>query len=578
MDSRLLASQSHPNVVMAWISGCRGRFARMAVSLDLRKPLVSKLFINGRLQVVEYESLPTIFFECGKYGHVKDVCPVVNNANAVDTTIFVPPVIDTPSMTNESFGSWMKSRFNPIFEDETAEEMADCPTTIAVESHSEPAAPGLPLPAATDTRGKGKVPVSSNPVKHRSPTSVRKPLVVQRPYDASSFKSGPSPSRRNSSLSNTRFTSFPRPPTRLNKSNHSAVVVSESDDPVILTDSSTPMRVRDSSVAPLVPNTLLGAVKPPNLVEGHVQSLVQPVIVAESQNAPSLRPLERRNSNFHINLEHELQLELENLLDQEELIWRQKSRIDWISQGDRNTSYLHRKAKQRKIRNCIVSLQLPDGSWCDDEQILRTQAASFFRSLFSDPEVSSGSYRFGLLSVHAPTLYGFPCCVATLTFDDLLRHDRQWDVDRLSALLLPDAIPFVIGIPPPSVNATDALSWNLTPTVARSSDVDRVLVQSDCSHATKLLITALQPGHGILQQDHDLSLVRTIVLLCQDDWHVDFQWIPRELNMVADCLAKLSSPSQFNLLVTTVIPEQVRSLFDRDREGPPYIRHSRGVT
>ncbi|KAK8986541.1 hypothetical protein V6N11_010097 [Hibiscus sabdariffa] len=114
--------------------------------------------------------------------------------------------------------------------------------------------------------------------------------------------------------------------------------------------------------------------------------------------------------------------------------------------------------------------------------------------------------------------------------------------------------------------------------VARSSGVDRILVQSDCSHATKLLITALQPGHGVLQHDHELPLVRAIVLLCQDDWQVDFQWIPRELNMVADCLAKLSSPSQFNLLVSTVIPAQVRPLLDRDREGPPYLRNSRGVT
>ncbi|KAK8661906.1 hypothetical protein V6N13_091494 [Hibiscus sabdariffa] len=248
---------------------------------------------------------------------VEDVCPVGNNANAVDTTTSVPPVIDTPPMTNEAFGPWMKverrqrrvvrketntkhdgsdfvvakSCFNPIFEDETADELADRPTTVAVETRSEPDTPGLPLPAATDSRGKGKVSVSSTTVKHRSPTSVRKPLVVQRPYAVSSSKSGPSPSRRNSSLSNTRFTPFPWPPTRLNKGNHSAVVVSESDDPVILTGSSTPLRVQDSSVAPLAPNTLLGVVKPPNLVEGHVQSLVQPVIATESQNAPSLSAL-----------------------------------------------------------------------------------------------------------------------------------------------------------------------------------------------------------------------------------------------------------------------------------------------
>ncbi|KAL4362829.1 hypothetical protein GQ457_04G015580 [Hibiscus cannabinus] len=669
------ASQSHPNRVMAWIrlpglpvtlyqrsiitaigecigpvikidyqteSGCRGRFARMAVSLDLRKPLVSKLFINGRLQVVEYESLPTICFECGKYGHVKDVCPVGNNAKAVDTTISVPPVIDTPPMTNEAFGLWMKverrqrrvvrneintkhdgsdfvvskSRFNPIFEDETVDELTDRPTTVAFESHSKPDTPGLSLPAATDSRGKGKVPVSSTTAKNHSPTSVRKPLVVQRPYAASSSKSGPLPSRRNSSLSNTRFTPFPRPPTRLNKGNHSAVVVSESDDPVILSDSATSLRVRDPSVDPLVPNTLIGAVKPPNLVEGHVQSLVQPIIVAESHNAPSMPALP--NSNFLVNLEHELQLELENLLDQEELIWRQMSRIDWISQGDRNTSYFHRKAKQRKIRNHIVSLQLPDGTWCDDEQVLRTQAASFFWSLFSDPDVSSGSYSISDCFPPMPRPYMDSLAVVPLPQEvrdalcsmaplkapgpDGLHaefYQKHWHIvgnDIYRAIRL----VFEVG--------------NLEP------DLHRTTMVSVAARAPRVSIVShlqwLPPAPGCVSLNTDASLSPTtgvgmiggVLRDSSGAWITGFQkcvgiffvlqaelWsvliglqvarssgvdriLVQELNMVADCLAKLSSPSQFNLLVSTVIPAQVQPLLDRDREGPPYIRHSRGVT
>ncbi|KAK8981728.1 hypothetical protein V6N11_028133 [Hibiscus sabdariffa] len=247
-----------------------------------------------------------------------DVCPVVTNATGADPTTSIPPVIATPSMTDEPFGPWMKverrqrrvirkdanakqddsgfvvakSRFNPIFEDETIEEPAAHPTLIPDDSRSGSAALGLPLPTAVDPRGKGKVPVTSNPVKHHSPTSVRKLLVVQRPYATSSSKSGPSPSRRNSSLCNTRFTLFPRPPTRLNKSNHSAVVVSESDDPVILTDDSIPAMVRDSSDAPIVPNTLLGAVKPPNLEGGHLQSLSSSNVATVSRNAysPSALP------------------------------------------------------------------------------------------------------------------------------------------------------------------------------------------------------------------------------------------------------------------------------------------------
>ncbi|KAK8569691.1 hypothetical protein V6N13_046738 [Hibiscus sabdariffa] len=435
-----------------------------------------------------------------------DVCPVVTNATGADPTTSIPPVIATPSMTDEPFGPWMKverrqrrvirkdanakqddsgfvvakSRFNPIFEDETIEEPAAHPTLIPDDSRSGSAALGLPLPTAVDPRGKGKVPVTSNPVKHHSPTSVRKLLVVQRPYATSSSKSGPSPSRRNSSLCNTRFTLFPRPPTRLNKSNHSAVVVSESDDPVILTDDSIPAMVRDSSDAPIVPNTLLGAVKPPNLEGGHLQSLSSSNVATVSRNAysPSALPqdqqylrdhrptllglVEPRISGARVDLmisalgfPRSYRIEASGFSGSVYMLslvyaspsmsrrkvgnsytlrrpklfpyfsgwcshpdWQRMVQDNWTTSsslsctissftsavdvwnktvfgyiGTKKRSIMARlRAKQWKIRNHIDSLQLPNGSWCDDEQILGIQAAGFFRTLYSDPEVSSGSY------------------------------------------------------------------------------------------------------------------------------------------------------------------------------------------
>ncbi|KAK8981714.1 hypothetical protein V6N11_028121 [Hibiscus sabdariffa] len=107
--------------------------------------------------------------------------------------------------------------------------------------------------------------------------------------------------------------------------------------------------------------------------------------------------------------------------------------------------------------------------------------------------------------------------------------------------------------------------------VARSSGVARLIVQSDSSHAIKLLLDSST-------NDHSMLLVRAIGILRQGSLHVDFQWIPREMNMVADCLSKLLPPPQFCLLVTSDIPEAAKSLLDRDREGPPYSRSSCGVT
>ncbi|KAK8997026.1 hypothetical protein V6N11_020518 [Hibiscus sabdariffa] len=136
-------AQAHPSRLMAWIqlpglpltlykrsfievigsqigsvikidlqtdSGCRGRFARMAVSLNLNKPLVSKLIINGRPQIVEYESLPTVCFHCGTYGHLKDICPnlkISDDVAPMHSGAPPPAPVPGPSVPDEDFGPWM---------------------------------------------------------------------------------------------------------------------------------------------------------------------------------------------------------------------------------------------------------------------------------------------------------------------------------------------------------------------------------------------------------------------------------------------------------------------------------------
>ncbi|MBA0625352.1 hypothetical protein Godav_010558 [Gossypium davidsonii] len=55
-------------------TGRRGCFARLTICLDLKKPLVTKVKINGRIQRVEYKSLPVVCFNCGLCGHNSDLC------------------------------------------------------------------------------------------------------------------------------------------------------------------------------------------------------------------------------------------------------------------------------------------------------------------------------------------------------------------------------------------------------------------------------------------------------------------------------------------------------------------------
>ncbi|KAK8476546.1 hypothetical protein V6N11_066594 [Hibiscus sabdariffa] len=336
-----------------------------------------------------------------------------------------------------------------------------------------------------------------------------------------------------------------------------------------------------------------------------------------------------------------------------------------------------------------------------------------------------------------PWLRVWSHAIANLELNDLLQHDRQWDVSRLSNLLLPEAVPFIIGIPPPNLDVCDAFAWNstssgifsvasayahlleptwdiidpkwswvwslaVTPRIRMfiwlvlkrrlmtneertrrgltsdascpccgciSESIAHIL--RDCPSTRALWCSILPPDrhalffssslehwvvsnirsklrfsdsstpwacffptllwqlwkrrndfvftdvclpleavynlsrawakHFVGNTDmvrvpasplvsllqwtppatgwgHRLPLVYAIESLCQDSSQVDLRWIPRELNMVADCLLKLPSLPQFELSVISDIPESVRPLLDRDKDGPPYSRRGRGVT
>ncbi|KAL4341700.1 hypothetical protein GQ457_08G018670 [Hibiscus cannabinus] len=84
--------------------GNRGRFARLAVIVDLTKPLISGIIIDKRRQDIEYEWLPNICYKCGKFGHTMDCCDWDNNT--IDNF-----VKNTREQRNpdELYGPWMQA-------------------------------------------------------------------------------------------------------------------------------------------------------------------------------------------------------------------------------------------------------------------------------------------------------------------------------------------------------------------------------------------------------------------------------------------------------------------------------------
>ncbi|KAK8670821.1 hypothetical protein V6N13_037436 [Hibiscus sabdariffa] len=230
------------------------------------------------------------------------------------------------------------------------------------------------------------------------------------------------------------------------------------------------------------------------------------------------KSLASRPSRFLRNLESELLIELENLLDQEELLWKQKSRSDWIAQGDCNTRYFHRKAISRKQHNKITSLKLQNDTWCEDDSILQEEAVRYFTSIFSLDKVPGSPFS---TTVSYPKLP-----------PELMQHLDEIPSDE-------------------EIHA--ALRFQL----ARDNGFQKVQIHSDC---LKAVTTVQDDAAG----SNSNPLVRAIVKLRRGNWDTEVEWIPRESNRPADKLTKQADEAQHKLLMLETPPENLLSLLEND--------------
>ena len=95
------------------------------------------------------------------------------------------------------------------------------------------------------------------------------------------------------------------------------------------------------------------------------------------------KALESHHSDNLLKLETQLSKELNDILNQEELLWLQKSRSDWIQFGDKNTSFFHQKTMTMRRHNQIVWIKDDRGQWISDEDELKAHAINFFTNLYT---------------------------------------------------------------------------------------------------------------------------------------------------------------------------------------------------
>ncbi|KAM0872367.1 hypothetical protein ACQ4PT_038765 [Festuca glaucescens] len=111
-------------------------------------------------------------------------------------------------------------------------------------------------------------------------------------------------------------------------------------------------------------------------VAGSLQSWSRETFGAIRQK---IRKMERKlhhlrlaTSNEGVDEIRKIEKDLCELFDREEVMARQRSRVEWLRAGDHNTAFFHARATARKRANKIKVLQRQDGSKCDDASELKS--------------------------------------------------------------------------------------------------------------------------------------------------------------------------------------------------------------
>ena len=80
--------------------------------------------------------------------------------------------------------------------------------------------------------------------------------------------------------------------------------------------------------------------------------------------------------------------QIQNILINEEIYWKQRSRVDWLKEGDKNTKFFHNKASSMRKKNSIWGIKDNSGRWIEKPKEVEHEFCSYFTNLFSTTQPS----------------------------------------------------------------------------------------------------------------------------------------------------------------------------------------------
>lgn len=79
--------------------------------------------------------------------------------------------------------------------------------------------------------------------------------------------------------------------------------------------------------------------------------------------------------------------QLEERRKQEEILWRKKSRVNWLREGEQNTKFFHQEMVQRRHRNRIFSIKNESGTRVTQHEDIEQVLSEHFKEILTEPNV-----------------------------------------------------------------------------------------------------------------------------------------------------------------------------------------------
>eukprot|EP00253_Pinus_taeda_P006641 PITA_06641 len=126
--------------------------------------------------------------------------------------------------------------------------------------------------------------------------------------------------------------------------------------------------------------------------------------------------------------EHSLSMELEARRLQEEILWRQKSRIRWLKEGEKNTKFFHQSTIQRRMHNNIAFINNSQGNRLEKHEDIEKEFKDYFQEALKE---QPGSREVAIKSVtqHVPKI------ITDDQNQNLLKQVTMQDVEEAMAQL-----------------------------------------------------------------------------------------------------------------------------------------------